>query len=73
MNENIIPRKHRKHAMKLLNKFHSQDKICKLEDYLRFLWIGTQDGWLRTNNREYRALNWLRGKVCEKRSGGKGE
>lgn len=64
MNHKIIPRKHRKQVVELIESFKSDvgnvDHYFKnWNEFLTFRLNGTNDGWLETNDKEYQALLWL--------------
>lgn len=48
-----------KSTKKIIRNYASQNKFKSLREYLRFLQVGTEDGWLKTSNREYRALRYM--------------
>jgi len=66
MNPKQIPRRHRKHVIAMVEEYKrnigKQDHLFKnWNEFLRYRLIGTNDGWISTNNKEYQALVWLIG------------
>lgn len=66
MRRGLIPRKHRKYVIAAIDEF--ENGIGKYgtpykdwEQFLLYKNIGTLDGWMNTNDKEYQALRWLRG------------
>lgn len=63
MNDKIIPRKHRKYVISMINDYkHNVGKrFINWDSFLTYRLNGTNEGWLKTNNKEYQALLWLIG------------
>lgn len=63
MSEKLIPRKYRKYVIKILNKYKvSHKSYASLKEYVNFLKIGAEDGWLQiSGNKEYQSIVWLHG------------
>lgn len=62
MNRDSIPRKHKKHVKRIIEDYKTivhPGTIKSLKDYIMFLKIGAEDGWLKTNNREYQSIVWM--------------
>jgi len=65
MKSSTVPRKHRKHVMAMIKEFkngvgHHDNYYTSWEEFLIFKYIGLQDGWIKSNDKEYQALRWLR-------------
>ena len=57
-----VPRKHRKYVTNIINNYnYDRTKFKSFGEYLWYLKVGSEDGWINTNTKEYRALNWLTG------------
>jgi len=66
MRRDLIPRKHRKYVLAIIKEFENgigeNDELYKnWEQFLIYKYVGTQDGWMSTNDKVYQALRWLRG------------
>lgn len=59
MNVNLIPRKHRRYIVDVIEEFRRQKIFLTLDEYLRYLWLGATDGWMLTNNKKFQAIKWL--------------
>lgn len=58
MNTYVIPRKYRKQALFIIENYDKR-RSMDFDEYLLYRWNGSQEGWLATNKKEYRALLWL--------------
>lgn len=64
MNEKLIPRKYRKHVLQLIKDFkelvaENNEAFSDWNKFLLWQLRGTEDGWLKTDNKEYNALLWV--------------
>lgn len=64
INKKIIPRKHRKQVLHLVENFRklvaeNKEAFSDWNKFLLWMFRGANDGWLITNNKEYKALLWL--------------
>jgi hypothetical protein len=49
--------------MLIVENYYRQERFTTLKDYLRFLVIGIEDGWINSNNRELQAVYSLSDKL----------
>lgn len=63
MNEKLIPRRYRKYVVKILKVYKvSHKSYGSLKEYVNFLKVGAEDGWLKIDgNKEYQSIIWLHG------------